>query len=127
MSFFKTQFGQCHLMIQGAERSRKRTEDRGRENDLQEYLRKQQPKITGQLYSNDEMNGGRIYAPLQFEYCSHSLLSTQITGNFISIFISIILRQQELSKWQAKVLFKIRKCKEVDKKADFFFLLPHVK
>lgn len=40
-------------MIQGAEEGQKRTEERGRENDLQEYLRKQQPKITGQLYSND--------------------------------------------------------------------------
>lgn len=31
------------------------------------------------------MNGGRIYVPLQFEYCSHSFLSTEITGNFIPI------------------------------------------
>lgn len=69
----------------GTERGGKRIEERGRESDLQDYLRKQKSKITGQLYSNDEMNGSRIYIPLHFKYCSHSLFSTQLTGHFIPI------------------------------------------
>lgn len=67
------------------------------------------------------MNVGRVYVHLQFEHCSHSVLSTQFTSNFTPIFINITDGDNMKYKSSKQtVLFKTRKPKEEDKRVENF-------